>query len=90
MSEKIKAKLLDFELIGSDTIVFKLEDGTKMKVQVNLVKVARANEKTEDGTTIYQAQVNNTITFLPKDRNVDIPKPPTQPKKIGAKDPRYS
>ncbi len=90
MSEKIKAKLLDYELVGSDTVTFKLEDGAKMKVKVNLVKVARAIEKTEDGTTIYQAQVNNNVTFLPKDRNVEIPKPPAgKPKKIGAQDPRY-
>ena len=50
--EKIEFKMLDHQRVGEEHVTFKLEDGTIVKVKVDLDRVGIAtNYKNPDGTT---------------------------------------
>ena len=57
MSEKpnkIEFKMLDYKRLENDFVSFKLEDGTVVKVKVDLDRVGKAaNYKNPDGTPHY-------------------------------------
>ena len=75
MEDKIEFEVLEAKLLGSDTIVFKLEDGTQVKIRVGIARVGVAkNFKNPDGTPHYAVDTNLQISFVPASKKFYIPK----------------
>ncbi|MEW6043838.1 MAG: hypothetical protein AB1608_06205 [Thermoproteota archaeon] len=72
---KIEFKMLDYERVGNDFVAFKLEDGTLVKVKVDLDRVGIAtNHKNPDGTPHYAINTSVKITVIPNDRKFSVEK----------------
>ncbi len=73
--EKVEFKWLDVKLIGSDTVVFKLEDGTMIKARVEIARAGVSTTlKNPDGSPLYHADAGLRITIVPKTKKFFIPK----------------
>lgn len=79
--------MLDYERVGADFVSFKLEDGTIVKVKVDLDRVGIAtNHKNPDGTPHYAINTSVKLTIIPSDRKFSVeknlkdkqPPPPSQ------------
>jgi len=67
--DKIEFKMLDHERIGDEYVTFKLEDGTIVKVKVDLDRVGVAtNYKNPDGTPHYAVNASLKLTIIPNER----------------------
>lgn len=72
---KIEFKMLDYERVGNDFVAFKLEDGTLVKVKVDLDRVGIAtNHKNPDGTPHYAVNTSIKITVIPSERTFSVEK----------------
>lgn len=72
---KIDFKMLDYERVGPDFVAFKLEDGTTVKVKVDLDRVGIAtNHKNPDGTPHYAINTSVKLTIIPSDRTFSVEK----------------
>lgn len=72
---KIEFKMLDYERVGNDFVEFKLEDGTTVKVKVDLDRVGIAtNHKNPDGTPHYAINTSVKLTVIPSDRKFSVDK----------------
>jgi len=83
--ENIEFKILNVKLTGSDTVVFKLEDGTTVKIRVDIPRAGVAtNLKNPDGTPHYNINPSLQIQIIPSAKKYYIPKSkiktPTPPK----------
>lgn len=56
--EKIPAEELDFEIEKEPWAVYRLEDGTVLRLKQVLVRVARTNRYKPDGEPIYVFEVS--------------------------------
>ncbi len=75
MSEKIEFKLLDYECIDKDTVTFRLEDDTIVKVKIDLERVGVAlNYKNPDGTAHYLVNTSVKVKIIPSDRRFSLEK----------------
>jgi hypothetical protein len=73
--EKVEFKILDVKLVGSNTVVFRLEDGAMVKVKVDIERAAVAIDfKNPDGTPHYNIGTGLRLTVIPKDKKFYIPK----------------
>jgi hypothetical protein len=73
--DRIEFKMLDHEGIGDDTVSFKLEDGTIVKVKVSLERVGIAtNYKNPDGTPHYAVNSAVKVYIIPADKRFTMPK----------------
>jgi hypothetical protein len=73
--DKINFKLLDHERIGNEFVSFKLEDGTIVKVKVDLDRVGIAtNYKNPDGTPHYAINTSIKLSVIPNERTFSIEK----------------
>ncbi|MHC3129531.1 MAG: hypothetical protein IBV52_05580 [Candidatus Bathyarchaeota archaeon] len=73
--EKVEFKILDVKLVGSNTVVFRLEDGAMVKVKVDIERAAVAIDyKNPDGTPHYNIGTGLRLTIIPKDKKFYIPK----------------
>jgi hypothetical protein len=73
--EKIEFKMLDHERVGDDCVVFKLEDGTTVKVKVELDRAGIAtNYRNPDGTAHYAINTSVKVFVIPNDRKFVLPK----------------
>jgi len=73
--ENIEFKILEAKLVGSDTVVFKLEDGAMVKIKVDIGRAAVAtNYKNPDGTPHYNIGAGLRITVIPSEKKFYIPK----------------
>ncbi len=73
--EKIEFKMLDHERVGDDTVIFKLEDGTIVKVKVDLDRAGIAtNYKNPDGTLHYAVNTSVKVFVIPYDKKFSLPK----------------
>jgi hypothetical protein len=85
-------KWLEAKPVGSDTVVFHLENGTTVKVRVSLERAGLAlNMKNPDGSDIYNFNANLQMSIIPPEKKFSIPKsqlpqPAQQPK---PPDPRH-
>lgn len=67
--EKIEFKMLDYSTMGNDTVSFKLEDGTIVKVKVGLERVGVAtNYKNPDGSPHYAVNTSVKLYIIPHDK----------------------
>jgi len=74
--EKVEFNILEAKLVGSNTVVFRLEDGAMVKVKVDIERAAVAvNFKNPDGTPHYNIGTGLKLTIIPKDKKFYIPKP---------------
>jgi hypothetical protein len=86
--DQIEFKWLEAKLVGSDTVVFRLEDGAMVKVKVDIGRAGVAvNFKNPDGTPHYNVNAGLRIQVIPKSKKFYIPKsklrvptPPKEPK----------
>ncbi len=73
--EKIEFKMLDYERVGDDTVTFKLEDGTIVKVKVDLDRAGIAtNYKNPDGTAHYAINTSVKVFVIPYDKKFSVSK----------------
>ncbi len=73
--DRIEFRMLDHESVGDDTVTFKLEDGTMVKVKVSLERVGVAtNYKNPDGTPHYAVNTAAKVYIIPHDRRFTMPK----------------
>jgi hypothetical protein len=73
--DKIDFKLLDHERVGNEFVSFKLEDGTLVKVKVDLDRVGIAtNYKNPDGTPHYAINTSVKISVIPSERKFTVEK----------------
>jgi hypothetical protein len=67
--DKIEFKMLDHERVGDEHVTFKLEDGTIVKVKVDLDRVGIAlNYKNLDGTPHYAVNASLKLSLIPNER----------------------
>ena len=75
MSEDIEFQLLECKPIGSDTVVFRLEDGAVVKIRVDIDRAGVAtNYRNPDGSPHYNIAVSNKITIIPPNKKYRLPK----------------
>ena len=75
MSEDIEFELLESKPVGSDTVVFRLEDGAIVKIRVDIDRAGVAiNYKNPDGSPHYNIAVSNKITIIPPNKRYRIPR----------------
>ena len=73
--EKVEFKWLDAKLTGTDTVVFRLEDGASVKVRVQINRAGVAiNLKNPDGTPAYHVDAGLGIQVVPPTKTFYIPK----------------
>jgi len=73
--ENIEFKILEAKLVGSDTVVFRLEDGAMVKIKVDIERAAVAtNYKNPDGTPHYNIGTGLRLTVVPSDKKFYVPK----------------
>ncbi len=73
--DKIEFKMLDYSVEGSDTVSFKLEDGTIVKVKVGLERVGVAtNYRNPDGSLHYAVNTSVKLYVIPYDKRFTLSK----------------
>ena len=73
--EKIEFKMLDYKRLENDFISFELEDGTIVKVKVDLDRVGKAlNFKNPDGTPHYAINTSVKLSIIPPERKFTVQK----------------
>jgi|TARA_B100001245_G_scaffold226888_1_gene202760 hypothetical protein len=72
---KIDFKMLDHERLENDFVSFKLEDGTVVKVKVDLDRVGVATNFTNpDGTPHYAINTSVKLSIMPKNKKFSVEK----------------
>jgi hypothetical protein len=76
MSEdKVEFKWLEAKSVGTDTVVFRLEDGAMVKLRVDITRAGVAtNFKNPDGSPHYSINTNVGIQIIPADKRFTLPK----------------
>ena len=73
--EKIEFEMLDYERLENETISFKLEDGTIIKIKVDLNRVGKAiNFTNPDGTPHYVIDTAFKTSIIPPNRRFFVNK----------------
>ena len=73
--DKIEFKILDYSVVGSDTVVFKLEDETIVKVKVSIERVGvAANYRNPDGSSHYAVNTSVKLYIVPSDKKFALPR----------------
>jgi len=73
--DRIEFRMLDHASVGDDTVSFRLEDGTTVKVKVTLERVGIAtNYRNPDGTAHYAVNSAVKIYIVPSDKKFTMPK----------------
>jgi hypothetical protein len=81
--EQIKYKQLSVKLVGSNVVVFRLEDETLVKIHTELARVGVAvDRKNPDGTPIYNFNIASRIEVETKDKTFYAPLPPVPTKSV--------
>ncbi len=74
-SDRIDFKMLDFKRLEHDFVSFELEDGTIVKVKVDLDRVGKATNFTNpDGTPHYAINTSVKLSIIPSDRKFTVTK----------------
>lgn len=82
--DKVEFKMLDYERLENDYVSFKLEDGTIVKVKVDLDRVGKAvNFKNPDGTPHYAINTAVKVSIIPSDKSFTVEKRSIKGKNTG-------
>jgi len=72
---KIEFEMLDYNRLENDFVSFKLEDGTVVKVKVDLERVGKSiNYKNPDGTPHYAISTAVKLSIIPSDKKFSLEK----------------
>lgn len=83
--------MLDYKLVGNDTVTFRLEDGALVKVKVDIERAGVAiNFRNPDGTPHYAINAALKITVIPAEKKFSIPKDQLMRMPIPSKKPPYT
>ena len=86
-TNKIEFEMLDHNRLENDYVSFKLEDGTTVKVKVDLDRVGKAvNYKNPDGTSHYAINTSVKLSIIPADKKFSVEK--TSVKGTGTQPPK--
>ena len=67
--------MLDYERLENDYVSFKLEDGTVVKVKIDLDRVGKAvNYTNPDGTPHYAINTAVKLSIIPSDKKFSVEK----------------
>jgi len=73
--EKIEFKMLDYKRLENEFVKFELEDGTIVKVKVDLDRVGKATNFTNpDGTPHYAINTAIKLSIIPSDKKFTVQK----------------
>ena len=73
--DKIEFKRLEAKLIGSNTVVFRLEDGAKVKIVVDIGRAGVATNFTNpDGTPNYNVNAALRVQVIPPKKKFYVPR----------------
>lgn len=73
LPDNIEFKILDYSNAGDDTVSFKLEDGTVVKVKVGIERVGVAmNYKNPDGSPHYAVNTSVKLYIIPHDKRFTL------------------
>ena len=73
--EKVDFVMLDYERLENEFVSFKLEDGTIVKVKVDLDRVGQAIDfKNPDGTPHYAINTAIKLSILPSEKKFTVEK----------------
>lgn len=73
--DRVEFRMLEFAPVGDDTVSFKLEDGTVVKVKVSLERAGVAtNYRNPDGTAHYAVNTAVKVYVIPHDKKFTMPK----------------
>lgn len=77
--EKVTFEMLDYKRLENEFVSFQLEDGTVVKVKVDLDRVGKAlNRKNPDGTPHYAINTSVKLAIMPSDRTYSLEKTSVQ------------
>jgi hypothetical protein len=72
---KVEFKWLEARLVGSDTVVFRLEDGATVKVKIDIDRAGVAiNFTNPDGTPRYNIGTSVKLNVIPPNKKFSVPK----------------
>lgn len=75
--EQIKYRQISAKLVGSNVVNYRLEDGTLVKIHIELARAGVAvDRKAPDGTPLYNFSLNPRIEIETKDKTFYAPAPP--------------
>ncbi|MEW6604020.1 MAG: hypothetical protein AB1351_04945 [Thermoproteota archaeon] len=73
--DKIEFRMLDYSTVDGDTVTFKLEDGTIVKVKVGIERVGVAtNYRNPDGSLHYAVNTSVKLYIIPHDKRFTLSK----------------
>ncbi|MEM3061805.1 MAG: hypothetical protein QW265_05305, partial [Candidatus Bathyarchaeia archaeon] len=73
--DAVQFRVLDYKLVGPDTVTFRLDDGALVKVKVDLGRVGVAeNFKNPDGTPHYNITADVKIQVIPPGGKYKLPR----------------
>jgi hypothetical protein len=77
MSEKdsVEFKWLEAKPIGNQTVVFNLEDGTQVRIRVDINRAGVSiNSVNPDGSPQYHFDIASNVQIVPAQRKFKLPK----------------
>ncbi len=75
----VEFKWLEAKSVGSDVVVFRLDDGATVKARVNVDRVGVAlNFKNPDGSNHYTINASLAVTIIPPEGKFAIPRSQVQ------------
>lgn len=73
--EKIEFTMLDYKRLENEYVSFQLDDGTIVKVKVDLDRVGKATNFTNpDGTPHYAINTSVKLSIIPSDKKFSVEK----------------
>lgn len=80
MAEKTEFEMLDYERLENEYVSFRLEDGTVVKVRVDLDRVGKAvGYRNPDGTPHYAISTSVKLSVMPHDKRFSVEKAGSKP-----------
>ena len=74
-NDMVEFKMLEAKLVGSDTVVYRLEDGAQVKIKVDIARAGVAtNLKNPDGTPHYNVSAALRVQVTPSKKKYSIPR----------------
>ena len=90
-NDKIEFKMLDYKRLENDFVSFELEDGSIVKVKVDLDRIGKAlNFKNRDGTPRYTINTSIKVSIIPSDRKFSVEKSLVKSKNSSPPDQMFS
>jgi len=90
-NDKIEFKMLGYKRLENEFVSFELEDGSIVKVKIDLDRVGKAvNFKNRDGTPRYTINTSVKVSIIPSDRKFSVEKSSIKSKKSSPPDQMFS